>query len=79
MAFKIVKKNIRRRLMKIIDQITEDYNYDCADNFRFYEVGNTEQKSDYEARRSTGCCGFVDDKEIKYLGRNFIIGFNYGH
>ena len=77
--FKIVKKNVRPRIMRIIGQITEDYDFECSDNYRFYEVGDEVGKREYLEIKSTGCCGFVDDMEIKYRGKSYIVGFNYGH
>jgi len=77
---KIVKKTKvpHKRIMKIIYQITEDYNYDCADNYRYYKESDEEGKKLFEIIEEGGCCGSSQSK-IKLQGKTYIIGFNYGH
>lgn len=61
-------------------QVAQVLNGDhCIDNERFAEVGNDEQETDYTAAEQSGCCGRDDSIVTHTSGRNFRIGFNYGH
>lgn len=53
--------------------------FDYADNFRMAIAGNAEQVDAYETRRSSGCCGYVDDEIELPDGTTLLYGFNYGH
>jgi hypothetical protein len=52
--------------------------YDYTDNFRIAEQGNLEQELLYKQAQKKGCCGFYDEI-IEVEGRQFLVGFNYGH
>lgn len=52
--------------------------YDCADNLRVAEKSNKAEMEQYMIAEKRGCCGSYCD-EFSYKGRQFLIGFNYGH
>jgi len=66
-----------------IHLFNEFHKYMCSiegtefeDSFRICEAGVKEEEDVYEKTKS--CCGFADT-EIKYKGKEYKLGFNYGH
>jgi len=59
---------------------TESDAYEYSDNVRVAQVGSMEQESKYDEAVSNGCCGFYDETESCPIdGKEYRIGFNYGH
>ena len=52
--------------------------YECANNYRYYEIGNDTQQEVYTRMRQNGCCGFYDE-HCTINGKFYKIGFNFGH
>lgn len=52
----------------------------CVDNERVAESSRRRERRYYRKCRASGCCGF-DDFKVKDLltGREFLVGFNFGH
>jgi len=51
----------------------------CCDNDRVARVGNTAQMRRYRRQKMAGCCGSRDWRARGPDGRDYLIGFNYGH
>jgi len=79
---KIVKKAVKPRIIKAINNIVgkdlEFPKYECADNYRWAEIGNKKQLKLFMIKKEAGCCGCYEDT-ITVLGKQYLIGFNYGH
>lgn len=71
------KKYKDSEIWKKLLEITENENFEFADNFRISD-GSPIDEIVYYLVQFYGCCGFYDEKitidEIEYK-----IGFNYGH
>jgi len=52
--------------------------YEYADNFRTAVTDDPQDMLNYEAAQDRGCCGSFDRK-FNYKGKDYWIGFNYGH
>lgn len=57
---------------------TSNNKYECDDNYRFYEIGDVEQEHVYLRKKYNGCCGSYDAQHT-INGKEYMIGFNYGH
>lgn len=58
-------------------QITEEDDYEYADNFRISD-GSSIDTIIYKTAKIYGCCGFYD-KHLSINNKDYKIGFNYGH
>ena len=63
---------------KIVRGSGEHDEYDYADNYRIAAVNNEFEVMMYERIKEDGCCGSYDRK-INFKGKEYFIGFNYGH
>lgn len=61
-----------------LDEIAEDL--ECVDNYRSCEVGDFVGENSYEAQKTDGCCGSIDEEVVNPAnGKTYRIGLNYGH
>ena len=80
---KVVKrgtKSIRKKIFQIIDAFINknEFEYDCADNYRYAEIGNKDEEETFKIICENGCCGSYES-EIEFENKIYKIGFNYGH
>lgn len=57
----------------------EEYNLDCADNFRYSPKNDPEGMDEYLTISQRGCCGRADFLAWENNGQEWVIGCNYGH
>lgn len=66
---------LRKKLEAAIDEADDP----CVDNYRVCDLLNEEEVAEYEVLRAGGCCGYHDEVVTAPSGREYWIGFNYGH
>ena len=74
-TYESVPPEIREALHSFI----EEQGLDCADNFRFTPVDDSEGEDQFEEIKEQGCCGSMDSFAKDNEGHVWFIGCNYGH
>lgn len=57
----------------------ESADSDCVGNYRCARMKSSSQRRRYRKQFERGCCGFRDFSRTGPDGRQYILGFNYGH
>ena len=72
--------NVGKWLAGKINEMVEEIDDPCIDNFRVAEIDNSYEEVAYYTIANAGCCGFEDREVIhEVTNRKFRIGCNYGH
>lgn len=70
-----IREWAERKLQRAIEEINDPY----VDNTRVACMKKNSQMRRYKKQKESGCCGYFDRKYIGPDGKNYLIGFNYGH
>lgn len=71
-------KQIIKFVHKTFNSILKQNRYEYRDRFRIAEIGNQYQEQIYKKINSHGCCGYYDEV-FEFKGKQYKIGFNFGH
>lgn len=76
---KYTYQSVPKEISDKLDELIEEQNLECADNYRFSPVDDNEGMTQFDAIEESGCCGSFNSEYTDSNGIRWLIGCNYGH
>ena len=79
MTYKYIRGTVPEEVIDALHENIDREDLENADNFRYSPLDDSEGLDEFDEIEEDGCCGSASWIIIDAMGREWVVGCNYGH